>query len=99
MKCLGRNLNEHCCWINNKVCKFLEEYSEPGFRWSCGLRRELGSWDAVIEDKRYMDGDDSPGRVFGKFAYKNCKNFQCGDCARLDQNEITPTQFAELRSK
>jgi len=55
MQCLGRNLDDHCCWIKGKVCQFLEKDSEPGFRWSCGLRRELGSWDAVIVDKRYMD--------------------------------------------
>jgi len=56
MKCLGRNLDEHCCWVDGKVCKFLEENAEPGFRWSCGLRRELGSWDAVIKDPRYVSG-------------------------------------------
>lgn len=54
MKCLGRNLDEHCCWVDGKVCKFLEENSEPGFRWSCGLRRELASWNAVIADPRYV---------------------------------------------
>lgn len=54
--CLGRNLDEHCCWIAGKVCEFLEENTEKGFRWSCGLRRELGSWDAVITDPRYLDG-------------------------------------------
>ncbi len=54
MECLGRNLDEHCCWVNGKPCQFLEENSEE-FRWSCGLRRELGSWDAVIEDPRYVN--------------------------------------------
>jgi len=55
MRCLGRNLDEHCCWVDGKVCKFLEENTEPGYRWSCGLRRELGSWDAVITDSRYVN--------------------------------------------
>jgi hypothetical protein len=53
MRCLGRNSNSHCCYIDGKVCEFLEENSEPGFRWSCGLRRELGSWNAVLSDPRY----------------------------------------------
>jgi len=53
VSCLGRNQDKHCCWINGKPCQFLEENSEPGFRWSCGLRRELGSWNAVLRDERY----------------------------------------------
>ncbi len=53
MKCLGRNLEEHCCWVDGKVCPFLEESTEPEFRWSCGLRRETGSLDAVLVDSRY----------------------------------------------
>lgn len=54
MRCLGRNSDTHCCWLSGKVCPFLEENTEPGFRWSCGLRRELGDWDAVLEDERYQ---------------------------------------------
>lgn len=54
MPCLGRNLEKHCCWIKGAVCRFLEENTEPGYRWSCGLRRELGSWDAVLADPRYQ---------------------------------------------
>ena len=52
MKCLGRNLEDHCCYLKGKPCAFLEENTED-VRWSCGLRRELGSWDAVLKDPRY----------------------------------------------
>jgi hypothetical protein len=52
-KCLGRNSDDHCCYINGQVCSHLEENTEPGYRWSCRLRRELGSWDAVLSDPRY----------------------------------------------
>ncbi len=80
MRCLGRNNETHCCWVDGKVCQFLEENSEPGFRWSCGLRRKLGSWDAVIEDQGYKDG---PGKHFSKFGI-NCRDWpgkmECGDC-------------------
>lgn len=54
MKCLGRNLEDHCCYLDGKPCAFVEENTQPGFRWSCGLRRELGSWDAVLSDPRYV---------------------------------------------
>jgi hypothetical protein len=50
--CTG-NGDEHCCWING-VCEFLEENTVPGRRWACGLRRELGSWQAVHADSRYL---------------------------------------------
>ena len=54
MQCLGRNLEEHCCYVNSKPCKYLEEHTQEGFRWTCGLRRELGDWDKVLADPRYI---------------------------------------------
>jgi hypothetical protein len=77
VKCLGRNLDDHCCYVNNKPCKYLEENTEEGFRWSCGLRRELGSWDLVHKDPRYIDG---PGRVFMS------KKMDCGDWPSWEQS-------------
>jgi len=47
------NGDEHCCWLHGVVCVHLEENTVPGRRWACGLRRELGSWDAVHTDPRY----------------------------------------------
>ena len=55
MECKGRNLEDHCCWLKGKVCSYLEENTQPGFRWTCGLRRELGDWDAVLADPRYIE--------------------------------------------
>ena len=55
MKCLGRNSSDHCCWIKGKICPFLEENTQPGYRWTCGLRRELGDWDLVLQDPRYVE--------------------------------------------
>ncbi len=71
MKCLGRNFEDHCCYVEGKPCDFLEENTTPGFRWACGLRRELGDWDKVINDPRYLDG---PGKIFRKFGI-NCKDW------------------------
>jgi hypothetical protein len=48
------NQPQHCCWVAGEVCPFLEEGTVPGRRWACGLRRELGSWDAVHADARYI---------------------------------------------
>lgn len=64
MPCLGRNLPKTCCYIRGEPCRFLEENSEPGFRWSCGLFRELGDWDKVLDDPRYkehVEGSWAPG--------------------------------------
>jgi len=88
MKCLGRNLDDHCCWLNGKQCQFLEENTQEGYRWSCGLRRELGSWDAVLADKRYQETVDPE---FVKRAERlgtpkiNCRDYpsdpdRCGYC-------------------
>jgi len=80
MGCKGRNNKDHCCYIAGKPCPFLERNTEKGFRWSCGLRRELGSWDAVIADPRYHSGAGSPGEAFKNTAYVNCKNYLCPGC-------------------
>ena len=52
--CTGRGDNgKHCCWVAGKVCEHLETNVE-GRNFSCSLRRELGSWEAVHEDPRYQ---------------------------------------------
>ena len=85
MKCLGRNNEDHCCYVNSAACEFLEEHTQPGFRWSCGLRRELGDWNAVLKDPRYVNG---PGAVFGPKGI-NCRDWPDKDshCACL--REVT----------
>lgn len=47
------NGDDHCCYVEGKVCPFLEENTVEGRRWVCGLLRELGSWEAVHADPRY----------------------------------------------
>lgn len=82
MKCLGRNAADHCCYVEGRVCEFLEENSEPGFRWSCGLRRELGSWDAVLADPRY-----APIKAaFAPYGY-DCKTWPTKPCKTCGANE------------
>lgn len=51
--CSG-NSDDHCCYIKGKACIFLEKNTIPGRKWSCGLRRELGSWSEVHKDERYL---------------------------------------------
>jgi hypothetical protein len=76
MKCLGRNLETHCCWMGDRVCPFLERKTEPGFTWSCGLRRELGLWEKVLEDKRYKEFVQPYWDSFEEPT--NCKDFPSG---------------------
>lgn len=85
MQCLGRNNDDHCCYINNEPCQFLEE-NVDGFKWGCQLRRETGSWDAAVADPRYDNGEGSPGFHFKQFAYGDCRNFQCDACSKMDAN-------------
>ena len=46
---------DHCCTFQGVTCTHLEENTVEGRRWACGLRRELGSWEAVYADARYED--------------------------------------------
>ena len=54
--CHGLN-DSHCCWINGTVCPYLEEHTVEGRRWVCGLLRELGTWEKVYTDPRYLATD------------------------------------------
>jgi hypothetical protein len=46
---------DHCCYLGAAgVCRYLEHDTVPGRRWACGLRRELGSWEPVHSDPRYI---------------------------------------------
>lgn len=58
MPCLG-NGNDHCCYTKGKPCRFLirNYVDETGYfrKWACSLRAELGDWDKVIADPRYLE--------------------------------------------
>ena len=86
MPCLGRNQDKICCVVRGEPCRFLEENVEDGFRWSCQLRRELGDWDAVLEDSRYKkhiagswaDGINCRDWPEGPDKHRGCN--LCGSC-------------------
>ena len=78
MRCLGRNSDNHCCYLSGKVCQFLEENTEPDFRWTCGLRRELGSWNAVLEDPRYLEEVQPQLDAMPKIEPTNCREYPGG---------------------
>lgn len=69
-----------------------------GHRWSCKLLIENGgSWDAAIADPRYNTGEGSPGHAFRNTSYKNCRDFQCAECAALESDEITQIEFKAIK--
>jgi hypothetical protein len=45
---------EDCCWVDGVRCPHVEEGTVPGRLAACGLFRELGSWQAVHIDPRYV---------------------------------------------
>jgi hypothetical protein len=57
MPCLG-NSEKSCCFIKGEPCPYLiYDYTDENghFRkFACYLRAELGSFDAVIADPRYI---------------------------------------------
>lgn len=54
MKCEG-NADDHCCYIQGKVCQYLKEYKDGTRRWSCGLYEKHGSWDNVYASIEYQE--------------------------------------------
>ncbi len=98
MICYGRNVELHCCYVDGKPCKFLEENTEVGQRWSCQLHRETGSWSAAIADPRYFEAPNSPGNHFQQFDYKDCEQFQCRECGQLERGEITQQEFDAIKA-
>lgn len=46
----------HCCWFGENPCRFLRDDGDSAHRrWVCTLREELGSWEAVHADPRYVE--------------------------------------------
>jgi hypothetical protein len=45
---------EHCCWIDGKVCTYLEEHTVADRRWVCGLFRIHGAWSRVYQTAGYI---------------------------------------------
>ncbi len=82
MPCSG-NSETHCCWLEGKECRFLEENTLPDRRWVCGLRRELGDWDKVLASSRYKKHVAPRLELFGytcKDWPDKTKGQYCGDC-------------------
>lgn len=70
VRCHG-NGEEHCCWVEGKVCEFLEIDTLPDRHWVCKLRRQLGSWEKVHADPRYQ----SVHNVWVRLGTPDCGDF------------------------
>jgi len=75
-----------------KPCPHLEENTVPGHRWTCGLRRELGNWDAVLADPRYQD---FPGSVYEP-AGINCRDWPNGNPCYACKGQQIKAMLAEM---
>jgi hypothetical protein len=82
MPCSG-NGKDHCCYLQGKPCRYVEENTVPGRRWACGLRRRLGDWDAVLISSEYQ-ANVAP--KLAPYGY-NCRDWpdfplgsRCSDC-------------------
>lgn len=51
--CQGTPEN-HCCWVDGVQCFYFEVGTVEGRQIACGLLRELGTWDAVYADPRWI---------------------------------------------
>jgi len=68
LTCDGRGDNgDHCCYVAGEVCRFLTHVKDQP---RCSLRLELGDWDAVHRDPRYLE--------FVRPAWDRCGASDCG---------------------
>lgn len=55
--CRAGHGDDHCCWLGEGgVCPYVRDdgVDAPGRRWVCTLMEELGDWDLVHADPRYV---------------------------------------------
>lgn len=84
------NGEDHCCYVAGEVCPFLEENTVPGRRWACGLFRELGNWDAVHADPRYLEHVQPAWDQIG------IEGYSCGDWGIAENQLFKQCCFAEM---
>jgi hypothetical protein len=81
--CTGRGTldGDHCCYVDGIRCSFLERNTIPGRNYVCGLRRLLGSWEAVHTDPEYQQRVQSH---WDKVGIESCGAWQpeSGQCCR-----------------
>ena len=97
MHCFGRNLDDHCCYVDGVPCPFLERNTDRDQKFSCQLRRQNGSWARAIADSRYTASRNSPGIFFKQFGY-DCATYQCAECQKLEAGTITQAEFIALKA-
>lgn len=78
---------DHCCYVNGAVCPFLEVDTVPGRKWACGLLRELGDWDKVHNDPRYLE---HVRPVWYAAGVDDCGDFMGARSAGRYRGDITP---------
>ena len=81
-----RNLDDHCCHLVDSEgkgyqCPLPEKSTEEGFKWCCGIRKELGSWDLVHNDPRYVEHVQPFWDAHGpRIKQYNCGDYTCENC-------------------
>lgn len=75
----------HCCWIDGKVCQFLEENTISGRRWACKLKRIHGTWEEVYKTEDYQTHIQP---MWDRRGGGSCGSYPgpgetCGECGRV----------------
>jgi len=78
MKLCGTKEN-HCCWFAGKVCQYVRPSAREGFVWDCGLRADLGSWEAAYASSEYIENVKDKVNAVGGLG------LDCGDWPNVGQ--------------
>ena len=74
--CYG-NHEKHCCIFRGVVCPYLEENTLPDRRWVCGLMREMGDWNKVLDSHAYRNRVQPLFDSVPELEGENCKDWFC----------------------
>lgn len=82
----GDTDGDHCCYVDGVPCPHLEVDGSTGRRYACGLFVELGSWDAVHTDPRYL-ADVQP--TWDRVGIESCGSWVGGCCFMREGTAVT----------
>lgn len=83
LECHG-NGEEHCCWVDGEVCRYLEVDTVPGRHWVCGVRRRYDTWEEAHQDPGYIENVHS---VWERTGTADCGDWKIeGQCCFSEDN-------------
>ena len=95
IKCHG-NGPDHCCYLGDQICPWLQEFTMPGRRWVCGLLVEYGTWETMNASPEYQPIGTYWARN-GTRPHNYCQTFDPAFCCRPEFRMGRANEHSEPR--